>query len=257
MRIFGGVGTGGCARLPGAVSVRRHGAGVQRPAVFAEHAQVGPALPVRLRGGGPRGLAVAAQGAALCGSHLLRDLRFIEDAHGHARAKRLRARLLNTCRRVREHPDKALSEPGCKALQKRCRTILTQAKKELPQPPPRRTKRRGRIAQSDAGNLHEALVKYETETRRFARDPEVPFTNHRAERDIRMVKVKQTVSGCFRTPHYAAVYCRISGCLQSMACQGCNPLAAIDIALNGNAADMVEKPTQNNQAEQDQKQGGE
>ena len=47
------------------------------------------------------------------------------------------------------------------------------------------------------------------------------------------------------------------GYLQSMAAQGYNPLAAIEIALNGNAASMVEKPTQNNPANQDQKQGGE
>ena len=194
---------------------------------------------------------------ALCGSHLLRDRRFIEDAHGHARARRMRTLLLKTCRNVREHPDKALSEPDCKALRTRCRTILTQAGRELPKPPPRQTKRRGRVAKSDAENLHEALIKYETETLRFARDPEVPFTNNRAERDIRMTKVKQKIAGCFRTSHYAAVYCRISSCLQSMAAQGYNPLTAIEIALNGNAAGMIEKPTQNNPADQDQKQGGE
>ncbi len=192
---------------------------------------------------------------ALCGSHLLRDLRFIEEAHGHAWARRMGTLLLKTCRQVREHPDKALSEPDYKAVRTRYRTLLTQAKRELPKPPPRQTKRRGRIAKSDAENLHEALIKYETEVLRFARDPEVPFTNNRAERDIRMAKVKQKVSGCFRTPDYAAAYCRISSYLQSMACQGYNPLAAIDIALNGNAATMVEKPPQNNPANQDK--GGE
>ena len=187
---------------------------------------------------------------ALCGSHLLRDLRFIEDAHGHAWAKRMGQLLLNTCRRVREHPDKALSEPDYKALRTRYRTLLTQARRELPTPPARMTGQRGRIAKSDAQNLHEALVKYETEVLRFARDPNVPFTNNRAERDIRMAKVKQNVSGCFRTPEYAAAYCRISSYLQSMALQGYNPLAAIEIALNGNAADMVEKPPRNNPAKQ-------
>ena len=194
---------------------------------------------------------------ALCGSHLLRDLRFIEDAHGHARAKRLGALLLNTCRNVRDHPDKALSNPDCKAVRKRYRTILTQAKKELPKTPARITGQRGRIARSDAENLHEALIKYETEVLRFARDPKVPFTNNRAERDIRMAKVKQKVSGCFRTPRYAAACCRITSYLQSMAQQGYNPLAAIDIALNGNAADMIEKPARNNPANQDKEKGGE
>ena len=194
---------------------------------------------------------------ALCGSHLLRDLRFIEDAHGHAWAKRMGALLLKTCRNVRDHPDKALSDPDCKAVRKRYRTILTQAKKELPKTPARITGQRGRIARSDAENLHEALIKYETEVLRFARDPKVPFTNNRAERDIRMAKVKQKVSGCFRTPRYAAAYCRITSYLQSMAQQGYNPLTAIEIALNGNAADMIEKPARNNPANQDKEKGGE
>ena len=194
---------------------------------------------------------------ALCGSHLLRNLAFIEDAHGHAWAKHMGTLLLKTCRKVREQENKALSESDYKALRTRYRTILTQAKRELPTPPTRLTGQRGRLAKSDAENLHEALVKYETEALRFARDPDVPFTNNRAERDIRMAKVKQKVSGCFRTPRYADAYCRISSYLQSMACQGYNPLTAIEIALNGKAASMVEKPLQNKPDNQNQDQGGE
>ena len=57
--------------------------------------------------------------------------------------------------------------------------------------------------------------------------------NNRAERDLRMSKVKQKVSGCFRTCQYAEAYCRISSYLQTMANQGYNPLVAIQIALSG------------------------
>ena len=71
--------------------------------------------------------------------------------------------------------------------------------------------------------------------RAFAANPHVPFTNNRAERDLRMSKVKQKVSGCFRTRRYAEAYCRISSYLQSMANQGYNPLVAIQIALAGDA----------------------
>ena len=194
---------------------------------------------------------------ALCGSHLLRNLAFIEDAHGHAWAKRLGNLLLTTCRKVRDHPNKALDETDYKAVRTRYRTLLTQARRELPTPPQRLTGQRGRVAQSDAQNLHDALVKYETEVLRFARDPDVPFTNNRAERDIRMAKVKQKVSGCFRTAPYAAAYCRISSYLQSMTLQGYNPLSAIEIALKGDAASMVEKPLKIKPAKQNQDQGGE
>ena len=71
---------------------------------------------------------------ALCGAHLLRDLRFVEDAHGHAWAGRMGGLLLETCRKVRALDGKALDETAFKAVRKRYRTILTQAKRELPAP---------------------------------------------------------------------------------------------------------------------------
>ena len=67
----------------------------------------------------------------------------------------------------------------------------------------------------------------------FARDPHVPFTNHRAERDLRMSKVKEKVSGCFRKAEFAQAYCRISSYLQTIANRAVNPLVAIQMALSG------------------------
>ena len=67
----------------------------------------------------------------------------------------------------------------------------------------------------------------------FAKESYVAFTNNRAERDLRMSKVKQKVSGCFRNREYAKAYCRISSHLQTMANYGYNPLVAIQIALSG------------------------
>ncbi len=54
-----------------------------------------------------------------------------------------------------------------------------------------------------------------------------------------MAKVKQKVSGCFRTTTSAQAYCRISSYLQTMAAKGYSPMAAIEIALKGNAAAML------------------
>lgn len=84
---------------------------------------------------------------ALCGSHLLRDLRLVEVTHGRAWAKCL----LDTCRKACERPDKAIYESACKAVGKRFRTILSQARRELPT---RLDGQRGSVAQSDADNLH-------------------------------------------------------------------------------------------------------
>ncbi|EQD55624.1 transposase, partial [mine drainage metagenome] len=92
--------------------------------------------------------------------------------------------------------------------------------------PAKQNGQRGRVAKSDAHNLWERLKEHEGAVLLFARDPNVPFTNNRAERDLRMSKVKQKVSGCFRKAQYAEAYCRISSYLQTMANRGYNPLVA-------------------------------
>ena len=176
---------------------------------------------------------------ALCGAHLLRELAFIVDAHGYAWAKRMKRLLLGACHQVSKRDDKTLTPSEYKALQKRYRTILTQGARELPPIPPRQNGQRGKVAKSDAHNLWERMRNYETAVLRFAKHPDVAFTNNRAERDLRMAKVKQKVSGCFRTRKYAEAYCRISSYLQSMANQGYNPLVAIQIALAGRAVDNM------------------
>ena len=176
---------------------------------------------------------------ALCGAHLLRELAFIVDAHDYAWAKRMKRLLLGACQRVSKRDDKTLSANEYKTLQKRYRTILTQGARELPPIPPRQNAQRGKVAKSHAHNLWERLKNYETAVLRFAKHPDVAFTNNRAERDLRMSKVKQKVSGCFRTRKYAQAYCRISSYLQSMANQGYNPLVAIQIALAGRAVDNM------------------
>ena len=83
------------------------------------------------------------------------------------------------------------------------------------------------------------MQKHETAVLLFAKNPHVAFTNNRAERDLRMSKVKQKVSGCFRTLRFAEAYCRISSYLQTMAYQGYGPLVAIQIALSGRAAEFL------------------
>ena len=72
-------------------------------------------------------------------------------------------------------------------------TILTQGARELPPIPPRQNGQRGKVAKSDAHNLWERMQKHEIAVLRFAKHPDVAFTNNRAERDLRMAKVKQKV----------------------------------------------------------------
>ena len=79
----------------------------------------------------------------------------------------------------------------------------------------------------------ERLKEQESVVLLFARDAHVSFTNNRTERDLRLSKVKQKVSGCFRKPQLTQAYRRISSYLQTMANREYNTLVAIQLALSG------------------------
>jgi transposase len=177
-------------------------------------------------------------GHGLCGSHLMRELTFIVESNGYAWAKNMKRLLKETCAKVSKSEKKSLPGDDYANLQKRFRNIITRGEKELPPVPPKPSGKRGKIAKSDAHNLWERMKSNEQAVLLFAKDPHVSFTNNRAERDLRMAKVKQKVSGCFRTIKYAQAYCRISSYLQTMASKGYNPLIAIQMALAGEIKDV-------------------
>jgi len=169
----------------------------------------------------------------LCGSHLLRELVFIIESNQYRWASNMKRLLKQTCKMVSKRENKQLIEKEYQKLQKHYRNILTRGEKEMPPIPEKPEGKRGKIAKSDAHNLLERLRRHESAVLLFAKMPEVPFTNNRAERDLRMSKVKQKISGCFRTEQYAKAYCRISSYIQTMTAKGYNPMAAIEMAMSG------------------------
>ncbi len=169
----------------------------------------------------------------LCGSHLLRELTYVIDSNGYSWALNIKALLQEVCKTVSKRKKKRLREEEYTNLQKRYRNILTRGEKELPAIPPKPKGQRGVMAKSDAHNLWERLRDYESAVLLFAKRSDISFTNNRAERDLRMAKVKQKISGCFRQELYAQAYCRISSYLQTMANKGYNPLIAIQMAFAG------------------------
>ena len=172
----------------------------------------------------------------LCGSHLLRELTFVVESNGYRWASNMKALLQQTCATVSTRKRKKLTTREYANLQKRYRNILTRGAKELPPIPERVSGQRGRVAKSDAHNLWERFSEHEQAVLLFARNADVSFTNNRAERDLRMGKVKQKVSGCFRQERLASAYCRISSYLQTMAYRGFNPLVAIQLAFSDDLA---------------------
>jgi hypothetical protein len=73
------------------------------------------------------------------------------------------------------------------------------------------------LKRSKARNLLERLREYEDDVLRFLGDPRVPFTNNQGERDIRMLKVQQKISGCFRSADGARIFCRVAAICQRPA----------------------------------------
>src|SRR5487761_666432 len=124
----------------------------------------------------------------LCGAHLVRELTFIIEANGYAWAGNMKRLLQQTCSRVSKRKRKRLTPREYDALQKRYRNILTRGERELPPIPAKQNGKRGRVAKSDAHNLWERLKEHERAVLLFAQDSNVPFTNNRAERDLRMSK---------------------------------------------------------------------
>lgn len=169
----------------------------------------------------------------LCGSHLTRELTAAVESNNYRWAINMKTLLLETCKKVSKRKSKKLSKKGYDNLQKRYRNIITRGESELPVIPPKPNGKRGTMAKSDAHNLWERLRDHESAVLLFAKKSEVSFTNNRAEQDLRMSKVKQKVSGCFRAELYAKAYCRVSSYLQTMATKGHNPLISIQMALAG------------------------
>ena len=180
----------------------------------------------------------------LCGAHLLRELQAVTDSNGYPWAARMHKLLLIARRQTMRRPQQRLSMRHYKRIARCYKAILKEGLAEMPKIPPKKEGQRGPVAKSDAHNLHERLQAQRKNILRFTRRADTDFSNNRAERDLRMAKVKQKVSGCFRTVAFAHAYCRISSYLQTMAALGYNPLVAVNIALQGNAVDCLNQDTE-------------
>ena len=96
-------------------------------------------------------------------------------------------------------------------------------------PPPSKKREK----QSKSKNLLDRFIKYKYEILRFFTNPLVPFTNNLAERDLRMIKVKEKISGCFASLKGAHIFNRIRGYISTVKKNNKSVLEELKNVLNG------------------------
>jgi transposase len=176
---------------------------------------------------------------ALCNAHHLRELRFIDTQYQQGWANDMTALLLEikTAVAATQAPAMRLSSPELAAFEKRYDAVVQAGFDANPAPRSATEgaeKKRGRPKQSPPVNLLIRLRDFKGEVLAFMSDFRVPFDNNQGERDIRMVKVKQKVSGGFRTLEGAQRFGRIRGYLSTARKHAKNVFEAIRDAFEGN-----------------------
>lgn len=173
---------------------------------------------------------------ALCNIHHLRELTFLEEQYQQPWAKELKHLLLEmkaAVERARAQHQQHLPADQRDAFVARYEALLAAGLATNPPPERRSPRRRGRLKQSPARNLLERLWLGKQQVLAFLDDLTIPFDNNQAERDLRMLKVQQKVSGCFRAPSGATAFARIRGYLSSLAKQGVALLPALEAVFAG------------------------
>jgi transposase len=169
---------------------------------------------------------------AFCNAHHLRELQFISDQYQQPWASEMAQLLLAIKDEV---ADTSAADPWTddrlRHFEQAYDAILQRGFQANP-PPQTTPNKRGRPKQSPPKNLLDRLHKHKANVLAFMYDFDIPFDNNLAERDIRMVKVKQKVSGTFRTLTGAQTFCAIRSYISTVRKQGGNVIAALLDAIH-------------------------
>ena len=171
---------------------------------------------------------------ALCNAHHVRELNALIEYEHEAWAKKMK-RLLYFALKWKTHHQGCIPKEEQKRLFILYNKIVVEGFKYHESLPEYRCKpARGRLAHRTGYNLLMRLSNYRADVLRFITVPEVPFSNNQAEQDIRMMKVKQKISGGFRTTQGAEVFVTIRSFISTMRKQGENIFIALAAAMAGN-----------------------
>jgi transposase len=170
---------------------------------------------------------------SLCNAHHLRELERAWEQDKQQWAEKMMV-LLREINKATHEAGGRLETLASEHYRKRYRELLKEAENECPAPDETNRKGiRGRVPRSKARNLLERLRDFEDDVLRFMDQEDVPFSNNQAENDLRMTKVQQKISGCFRSFDGAKIFCRIRSYLSTCRKQGLTASKALRLLFEG------------------------
>jgi transposase len=176
---------------------------------------------------------------SLCNAHHMRELERAYEQDNQQWAKDMQDLLQDILTDVKANGGSVSAEKA-QYYTEAYRSLLDKAQSECPPPDElRKHGQRGRIKRSKSRNLLERLQLYEQDVLRFMSNPIVPFTNNQGENDIRMTKVHQKISGCFRSKDGADIFCRVRSYLSTCQKNDVSATQALDLLFNGKLPDFI------------------
>lgn len=180
----------------------------------------------------------------LCNSHHLRELTYVHAHEKEEWAGKMKKLLIKAKHLVKKNLENGyLPQDKASTIEKEYAQILQDGFTYHESLPPLPRGKRGRQKQRVGKNLLDRLKKKKDCVLLFMYDFEVPFTNNLGEQDIRMVKLQEKISGCFRTTQGAKIFCRIRSYISTARKQGWWILAALSDAIRGHPRLLPPPPT--------------
>ncbi|MNB81156.1 Transposase IS66 family protein [compost metagenome] len=173
---------------------------------------------------------------ALCNAHLMRECKEVAAYDKQAWANKMQMLLRESWQAVKQARETGhfLSDDVVQQVEQRYDEILENAQEQIVMVPiPAKTGPKGRKSKSKAGNLAARFATHKEAILKFLHHPEVPFDNNQAERDLRMVVVKEKISGCFRTPEFPRFFVSIRSFISTLIKQKRPILASLMLASSG------------------------
>lgn len=172
----------------------------------------------------------------LCNAHHLRELTFVEEQYEQAWAAKMKLCLQGIKIAVDEaisSGKESLTAAQVLGFEHYYDGIVFEARQEIPILAKPAHKKRGRVKKHKSHNLLNRLVEHKSEVLAFMNNFMLPFDNNLAERDLRMTKLKQKISGCFRSEDGGDDFCTLRSYLSTVKKQGINRLDALIDLFNG------------------------